>query len=451
KTKTIMGCILGILGCCFGSATSNTCCAYCPSKRHSFTTRLAYGMLLFFGTIVSWVFLTPCLIEQLSKIPALCHGKTLAGIEIFQGQIPCEKIVGYSSIYRVQFSLACFFFTMMLIMLCAKRSEDPRSAIQNGFWFFKILIIIGISVGTFFIPNEELIPALMIIGCICGFVFILIQFILAVHFVENWNESWVGKGEDGSRKHFCGLVLFTSFFYFLAIASIILLCIFYVSESSCSLNIIFITINSLLCLIVSVISVLPIVQNYHPTSGLLQSSFVTLYTVFLTWSAMASTKPDPVCNSSWTGIIKNSNSTVINSTGNGSVSVTSCVALIICFGLVIYSAMINSATLSNEKLVAIPSSDGTENVAPKIDGRKRYDDEEQSVAYNYSLFHLMLVFASFYIMMTLTNWHKPMSDVTRFQQSDSAVWIKIVSSWTCIGLYSWTMIAPCIFRNRDFL
>jgi hypothetical protein len=37
-----------------------------------------------------------------------------------------------------------------------------------------------------------------------------------------------------------------------------------------------------------------------------------------------------------------------------------------------------------------------------LDGGKIYDDEEESVAYNYSLFHLMFFLASFYIMMTLT-------------------------------------------------
>jgi serine incorporator 1/3 len=143
--------------------------------------------------------------------------------------------------------------------------------------------------------------------------------------------------------------------------AIILLYIYYASKSSCSLNIFFITINLILCLIVSVVSVLPMVQNYHSTSGLLQSSFVTLYVVFLTWSAMASGKPgrtcsmnnikrnrcirliylDPICNPSWHGILtNNSTSTDTSAVANGSVSVPSVVALIIFFALIIYSAYV---------------------------------------------------------------------------------------------------------------
>ena len=37
-------------------------------------------------------------------------------------------------------------------------------------------------------------------------------------------------------------------------------------------------------------------------------------------------------------------------------------------------------------------------------GQRVWDNEEDEVAYNWSLFHLMFALASLYAMMTLTNW-----------------------------------------------
>ena len=133
------------LGCCCGSAACSLCCGCCPSTRNSTVTRFAYGVLLLIGMIVSWIFLTPGLANALTKvrrsvrgkkkfllrffsnqIPALCKGST------FDGKLACDQIVGYLSVYRIQFAFACFFFLMMMIMLCVRRSTDPRSGIQNG-------------------------------------------------------------------------------------------------------------------------------------------------------------------------------------------------------------------------------------------------------------------------------------------------------------------------------
>jgi hypothetical protein len=79
--------------------------------------------------------------------------------------------------------------------------------------------------------------------------------------------------------------------------------------------------------------------------------------------------------------------------------------------------MTSATTSSSAKLLGISGNDETGNASPntgmkipfsifcnysRLGGGKVYDDEEESVAYNYSLFHLMFFLASFYIMMTLT-------------------------------------------------
>ncbi len=50
----------------------------------------------------------------------------------------------------------------------------------------------------------------------------------------------------------------------------------------------FISVNLILCVVVSIVSVIPKVQEHLPNSGLLQASFITLYVVYLTWTAISS-------------------------------------------------------------------------------------------------------------------------------------------------------------------
>lgn len=63
---------------------------------------------------------------------------------------------------------------------------------------------------------------------------------------------------------------------------------FFIQSDDCGLNKFFISINLILCVIISVISILPAVQEKLPRSGLLQSSVVSLYVVYLTWSTVSS-------------------------------------------------------------------------------------------------------------------------------------------------------------------
>lgn len=67
--------------------------------------------------------------------------------------LSCDQFVGYLAVYRVCMAVASFFFLLSIIMLCVWSSKDPRSYLQNGFWFFKWLIVIGLIVAFFYIPE----------------------------------------------------------------------------------------------------------------------------------------------------------------------------------------------------------------------------------------------------------------------------------------------------------
>lgn len=231
-----MGCAIGSLfssvACCCGSAACSLCCKCLPSMKNSTSTRLAYALILIVSALVSALLLIPGLGSTLKKVlPGICTNLTVPFI-INQNQlIDCDSIIGYFAVYRICFSLACFFLLFMIIMLYVKSSRDPRSSIQNGFWFFKALILIGITVGAFFIPNGTFEEVFMYFGMVGGFLFILMQLLLIVDFVHSWNESWVEKVENGDREYYYGLLIFTGLFTCGAIAVAIFGYVFYASGS----------------------------------------------------------------------------------------------------------------------------------------------------------------------------------------------------------------------------
>lgn len=459
-----MGCVIGSLACCFTSAACSLCCSACPSCKSSTATRIAYAVLLLFGCIIACVMLAPGVADLLTKIPYLCSDVKLGDLNVQESLADCSKVVGYQAVYRLCFAMASFFFLMCIIMIKVQSSKDPRSAIQNGFWFFKVLIIIGIAIGAFFIPvgNGEFNTAWMVIGMIGGFLFLLIQLVLIVDFAHAWNERWLGKYEESQSKWwFVGLLFFTVFFYMLTLALIVLYYIYYTNNlTGCGLHKFFISFNMILCFVVSIISILPPIQEANPRSGLLQSSIISLYTMYLTWTAMTN-NPDKNCNPT----INFVNGTVtIEAGGTPSTGDTtnpmyidwkSIVSLVIFLICVLYASVRTSAQTNLGKITGQSTEESTKiegsSGGDEEGGSLSRDDEEEGVAYNYSFFHFMFFLGSLYIMMTLTHWYKPSSDIQHVMNANEpSMWVKISSSWVCIILYSWTLVAPLVLKDREF-
>ncbi|XP_072489776.1 serine incorporator 3 isoform X2 [Notamacropus eugenii] len=418
--------------------------------------------------------LTKDLETQLKKVPGFCEGGfKIKNDDDEKSDNICDVFVGYKAVYRINFALAIFFFVFFLLMLKVKSSKDLRAGLHNGFWFFKIVAIVGLMVGSFYIPGGSFSTAWYYIGMTGAAFYILIQLILLVDCAHSLNEGWVNRMEEGNARCWYAVLLsFTSFFYILSFIGVVLLYVFYTKTDACTENKLFISLNLIFCIVVSIVSILPKIQEYQPHSGLLQSSIITAYTIYLTWSAL-SNEPDRNCNPGLLSIITQMTIPTLTP-GNTTVSVSTIApplsqngrwlepenfaGLIIFVLCLLYSTIrssnnsqVSKLTLSGSDSVILDdaSSNGPKDVE---DGKPRraVDNEKEGVQYSYSVFHLMMFLASLYIMMTLTNWQNPNVEFQMLTNKRIPVWVKISSSWFCLFLYFWTLVAPLLLTNRDF-
>ncbi|KAK0412790.1 hypothetical protein QR680_006412 [Steinernema hermaphroditum] len=444
------------MACCFGSTACSLCCAACPSARSSTTTRVMYAFMLFVGTFVACLMLAPGIQAKLADGNWFCTGlKTMV-------QLKCNRATGFQAVYRLCAAMATFFFIFMALMWGVQSSNDVRAKIQNGFWFFKYLLLIGITVGFFYIRSERLADPLMWIGMIGGFIFILIQLILIVDFAHGLAESWMDSYEENeSRGCFFGLLAFTFGCYAFAVTAIVLMFVFYTTGGSCALPKFLISFNLILCFGVSCISLLPKIQERMPRSGLLQSSFISLYVMYLTWSALTN-NPDKECNPSLISIFTNGTkpSDKGDETYGTPLPAQSLVSLVIWFLCLLYASIRSSSNTALGKITGgseeIALSESHEHIVSTDDGGeaggegKVWDSEKEGVAYSYSFFHFIFGLASLYVMMTLTSWYNPSNDLVDLSSNMASVWVKVVSSWLCIIIYGWTLVAPALFPDREF-
>ncbi|XP_061597185.1 serine incorporator 2 [Cololabis saira] len=448
-----LGSLASCASCLCGSASCllSSCC---PSTNNSTISRLAFSFMLMLGTLVSIIMILPGMEEHLKKIPGFCDGgSTLPGLN----KVNCDVIVGYKSVYRMCFSMACFFFLFSILMIRVRSSKDPRAAIQNGFWFFKFLLLVGITVGAFFIPDGTFNTVWYYFGAVGSFIFIIIQLILLVDFAHSWNQSWLEKAEEGNSKcWFAALLSFTGIHYILAFIAVVLFYVFYTQPDGCTEHKVFISLNFLFCIIVSVVSILPKVQEAQPSSGLLQASLISLYTMYITWSAMTN-NPNRHCNPSLLSLVQPNSPTPAPGPATPAPpqnvqwwDAQGIMGLIIFVFCTLYASIRSSNNAQVNKLM---QTEEGRDLTTDYDGasgedgvHRAVDNEEEGVTYSYSFFHFSLLLASLYIMMTLTNWYKPNTDLDAMP----AVWVKISSSWIGLALYLWTLVAPLVLPDRDF-
>ncbi|MEQ2194142.1 hypothetical protein XENOCAPTIV_024285, partial [Xenoophorus captivus] len=181
------------------------------------------------------------------------------------------------------------------------------------------------------------------------FAAIMIRLILLIDFAHSWNKIWVGNAAETQNK--CCL-------HDLAVFKFVFLP----------------------CLL----------QEAQPHSGLLQASLISLYTMYVTWSAMTNNP-----NGLYTFHVLENFFLLLY-------QLSSFLSSFVPFSIRSSSnAQVNKLMQTEEC-----TGSGGEGVVGEDGVRRAVDNEEEKVTYSYSFFHFHLCLASLYIMMTLTNWYQ---------------------------------------------
>ena len=223
----------------------------------------------------------------------------------------------------------------------------------------------------------------------------------------------------------------------------------------------------------------PAVQEANPRAGLAQAAMVTIYCTYLTFSAVAMEPDDKKCNplvrargAKTASIVLGAIVTMLTIGYTTTRAATQGIALGSKGGHNSYSALQNEdyehglvtqqpgitrremraealrAAVEAGSLPASALDDDSDDESD--DGYNSKDDERNSTQYNYSLFHIIFLLATMWVATLLTQDINPEleGDFAPVGRSYWASWIKIISSWVCYGIYTWSLVAPVVMPDR---
>lgn len=343
------------------------------------------------------------------------------------------KTQGYESLcsgkqIAVRFSLAslCFFGAHAALLFWCCKESDPRGGIHTGLWFWKLLAWAGATVGFFFVPSYAVVAYAQVarVGAGAFLVYVMVQLVSWVNDANRWlvtkdtRAAWAALVAASAMTFLGGLALIGASYHY------------YAPSGSCHLSLFFVTWSLVTGLALAGVLFVP---GRLEIAGLFTSGTVFLYCSYLLYGAIGR-EPGGGC--------------VREAVGDRWVQV---VGFVIAIGALAYSAATlgtSSPFQTDKGPVGIGGGTGGGGAAAPALG----SDGGAPLPYRPDVFHLVYALASMYMAMLLTDWRVP-SRTQGFEVRGSgwaSMWVMMAAKWFCEALYLWTVLAPAVFRGRDF-
>jgi len=358
-----------------------------------------------------------------------------------------DKCYGEGAVYRISLALFVFFLIHAVFLRFSGDCMKTPSYLAN--WALKVFFLILLLVGAFLIPNPFYDDGYVHIARIISGVFLILQIILLIDFAYRWNENWMADDKEWTKAIIAICVLL-----FVGCLTLFGFMTHWFGGSGCDRNNFFLSTTFLLPMLFTCLSVTAWCEH----GALLTSAVVTTYCYWLGFSSLSS---DPsACNE----LMSNSNET-----------------LHLVIGLLIAALTVTYAgySLSNQQLMGgelhddktekleNPSNKDVEKDAKpeesstKQEKQEKEDEEEESADADVSSedvklatkFHIFMACSSCYMAMLLTSWGATVTETgapTSYDISTENLWIKMVTQWFAGFLYTWTLVAPYMFPEREF-
>lgn len=197
-----------------------------------------------------------------------------------------QQCVQNSGVYRPTF-VATVFFAISAI------ASSMNPSINREIWPTKYAAyLIGLFI-CMFIPNTIFTGFYLLLVRICAMIFIVIQQVILIDMAYNWNESWVEKSNEcesrewGSGKKWLRAIIFCSvFLYLFSLVGIILL---YKHFTGCGSNETVITLTWIGILAITG------VQLSGEEGSILTTAVISAYSTYIAYATVAK-NPNAVCN-----------------------------------------------------------------------------------------------------------------------------------------------------------
>lgn len=290
-------------------------------------------------------------------------------------------------------------------------------------------------------------------------IYLFVQMVSIIDAMYLWAEFWAKKFDDGNTCYGC-LLIFVTLLMYTGTGFILFYSFKFYWISGCFWNrFILISMAFFVVLFTTLI-----VLKFHPKGSLITSGAISLYGVFLAWTAFisypnskdkSSAQCNPIVSERWSMLLQLGTSLLV--------------AFICTFYWSVSGGSSQSMKESGvDQLVNDQGDDedqekceterGKENKQERLIDKVEEGGENDYSAYednSYLKFHMFMLLYSIYLCPLFTNWgNTNYSDKKGWDYGDterSAPFaIKLTITLLSMLLYLWTIIAPQVLTNRNF-